>query len=327
MPSVPIPDDFRSRYAGTREKRAWLATLPALIERGLERWDLSVDLLPGAEVWCGFGAVVVPVLQGERPAALKVAFPYDEAVIEQHALRLWSGRGAVGLFGSDEENCMMLLERLDATRWLESEPMDRAVEVWAGLLGTLSLHPDDRQEWSRIPAVADRAERWSDDLPAEWDRLGRPFERWLLEAALEVCQTRGAVGRRGGVDVLVHTDLHYMNILARAGSDDFVAIDPQPMVGEAEFAVAPLLWNRLDELRGPDPARALKGRLDAFCRAAGLDAAAATEWSITREVDNALWYAQRAHHEGQLARSLWIASTLAGRTHPGLPAFDALPRN
>ena len=34
------------------------------------------------------------------------------------------------------------------------------------------------------------------ELPESWEQLGRPFPRWLLEAALEVCQTRGAVGRR-----------------------------------------------------------------------------------------------------------------------------------
>ena len=67
--------------------------------------------------------------------------------------------------------------------------------------------------------MAARAEQWSDELPESWERLGRPFPRWLLEAALEVCQTRGAVGRRSGNDVLVHTDLHYLNILARLRRD------------------------------------------------------------------------------------------------------------
>ncbi len=76
--------------------------------------------------------------------------------------------------------------------------------------------------------------------------LTAPFPRWLLEAALEVCQTRGAVGRRSGTDVLVHTDLHFMNILATTTAErlslrgDYLAIDPpQPQIGEAEFAVAP----------------------------------------------------------------------------------------
>ena len=51
--------------------------------------------------------------------------------------------------------------------------------------------------------------------------------------------------------------------------------------------------------------------------AAGLDAEVARQWSLAREVENALWYAAKPRHEGDLARSLWVASTLAGRTLPG----------
>jgi streptomycin 6-kinase len=42
-------------------------------------------------------------------------------------------------------------------------------------------------------------------------------------------------------------------------------------------------------------------------------------------VDNALHYASKPGHEGDFARSLWVASTLAGRTLDGLPAPHALP--
>ncbi len=239
----------------------------------------------------------------------------------------------------------MLLERLDAGRSLQEVPMETAVEVWGGLTRQLSLAPDHRPEWKEFDHVAARAEQWSDDLPADWEQLGRPFPRWLLEAALEVCQTRGAVGRRAGTDVLVNTDFHYLNILARpkdqslppatAGADiagagggranGFAAIDPQPMVGEAEFAVAPLLWNRIRDLPRTDPGQGLLDRCRDFSTAAGLDAEVARQWSLAREVENALSYASRPHHGGDLARSLWVASTLAGRTLAWLPAAHDLP--
>ena len=90
--------------------------------------------------------------------------------------------------------------------------------VWGGLMRQLSLVPDDQPQWREFDHVAARAEQWSDEFPATWEQLGRPFPRWLLEAALEVCQTRGAVGRRSGKDVLVHTDFHFLNILARPGA-------------------------------------------------------------------------------------------------------------
>jgi streptomycin 6-kinase len=329
--AVPVPPDLARRYSRSSAGRAWLASLPDLIRSRMEQWELDLDLMPGVLPWSGHGGIVVPVLAGGTRAALKVAFPHDEAVVERHALVLWNGRGAVRLLASDAGTCSMLLERLDSGRSLQTQPMDVAAEVWGGLMRELSLVPDGQPQWREFLHVAARAEQWSDDLPAEWEQLGRPFPRWLLEAALEVCQTRGAVGRRSGADVLVNTDFHFLNVLARPGAPekpghrDFAAIDPQPMVGEAEFAVAPVLWNRMTDLPAADPAAGLLARCRDFSTAAGLDDEAARQWSLAREVDNALHYASKPDHGGDLARSLWVASTLAGRTLDGLPDPHALP--
>ncbi|WOH20213.1 aminoglycoside phosphotransferase family protein [Paenarthrobacter sp. GOM3] len=327
---IPMPGDLHARYNRDSAGRDWLASLPGLISDALDRWQLTVDLAPGAEPWNGHGALVVPVLRHGQPAALKIAFPHDEARVERHALTLWGGRGAVRLLAADALSCSMLLERLDATRWLQDAPLVEARDAWGNIMRELSITPDDRPEWRDLDHIAATAERWSDELPAEWERLDRPFPRWLLEAALEVCQTRGAVGRRAGKDVLVHTDLHFMNILAtldasEAGRGAYLAIDPQPQIGEAEFAVAPILWNRIGDLSRTDPEAALRDRCHEFSLAGGLDPEAARQWSIAREVENALWYAGKPAHGGDLARSLWVASTLAGRTLNGLPAAHDLP--
>ena len=338
---VPLPPGFARRYSRSSDGRAWLASLPQLFARCLAQWEMVPDLAPGALPWHGHGAVVVPVRrhpdsEATGTAVLKIAYPHDEALVEPHALALWQGNGAVRLLASDAGAGALLLERLDAGRSLHDEPMDVAVPVWGGLVRRLSLLPDGRPQWREFSQIAARAEQWSDELPESWERLGRPFPRWLLEAALEVCQTRDAVGRRSGTDVLVHTDLHFLNILAVPGTAaqpeaggftaaDFKAIDPQPMVGEAEFAVAPLLWNRLAELPRSGPGEALLERCIDFSAAAGLDGEAARQWAVAREVDNALWYAAKPGHGGDLARSLWVASTLAGNTLDGLPAAHELP--
>ena len=328
--AVSIPAELESRYSRTGVGRAWLASLPGLVEERLDQWCLDADLAPGALPWSGHGGMVVPVrLEDGSPAALKVAFPHDEATVERHALALWEGRGAVALLAADPDSCSLLLERLDAGRSLADVPVDDALPVWGALVRTLAIAPDHRPQWKEFSHIAARAEQWSDDFPAEWEDLGRPFPRWLLEAALEVCQTRGAVGRRSGRDVLVHTDLHFLNVLARpqAGPDQdgsYLAIDPQPMIGEAEFAVAPLLWNRLADLPAAEPGRGLLRRCHDAATAAGLAPDAAREWGIAREVDNALWYAAHGHR-GDLARSLWVASTLAGNTLAGLPHPHELP--
>lgn len=323
--TVPIPADLAQRYSNTAERRAWLTRLPGLIESAFERWDLSSDLLPGQQPWNGFTGIAIPVLrQGADQAVLKIAFPYEDIGHEAATLKLWGGHGAARLLDHDAADFALLLERLDADRWLQSAPMPDAIRVWGAVMKELSIKQDISPEWSQIPSLADQAERWSDDFPADWARLDEPFPRWLLEAALEVCQTRGVLGRRESNDVLLHGDLHGMNVLARPGTTgweakDFQAIDPQGWLGEAEYAVAPMLNNRLKDLPESNPELALLDRLNLLCAAAGLDAEIARQWCIVREVEDALWPAGKADHLKDLQRCLWIGSTLAGRTISDLP--------
>ncbi len=303
----------------------WLDHLPTLIDQALKQWHLRVDLPAGAIPWHGHTGIVVPVLTTTgTPAALKVAFPFDEAILEPVALQLWNGHGIVRLMDGDESIGATLLERLDAGRSLWQLPMEEAISIWGGLVRALSIRPDDRQEWHQIPLIAATAERYCDELPQRWSDLSEPFPRWLLEAALELCQTRGAVARRSSNDVLVHTDLHYLNILAKPGTDAYLAIDPQAQLGDGEFAVAPCLWNRLGDLPHRNVEAALRRRSSQLAQAAGLDEDLAAAWAVVREVENALWYLENSGHSGDAQRSLWVASTMAGKTLPGLPSAHEL---
>ena len=337
--SVEIPDGLRLKYRRSVEGRAWLGRLPHLIESTLWNWQLRVDLPAGADPWHGTSGMVIPVTtSGGEPAALKIAFPHEEALTEPLALRLWAGHGAVRLLRSDESSGALLLERLDSGRTLQQLPMEEATVIWGNVLQQLSIRPATAAEWQKIPRIAATAERYCDELPQRWSELNEPFGRWLLEAALEVCQTRGVLTPQSSAsEVLVHTDLHFMNILARPNQDmdavdtpagqsrHYVAIDPQVQLGEAEFALAPCLWNRLHELPRRGAEAALRRRACALADAAGLDGELATQWAIVREVENALCYLERSGHGGDAQRSLWVASTLAGKTLPGLPGAHDLP--
>jgi streptomycin 6-kinase len=87
--------------------------------------------------------------------------------------------------------------------------------------------------------------------------------------------------------LLVHTDLHYDNILAsQRPGQPWVAIDPSAAVGAPERSVAELLWTRADEL--PDP-QAITGLLGTFAENGQLDQARATAWGFVRSIDYWLW--------------------------------------
>ena len=321
--AVVVPEALRERYRRSRQGRDWVESLPDLVDQAFGSFGLQADASVAGS-WHGHGALVLPVVtRANIPAVLKLPFPHPEAVTEAPALQLWAGRGAVRLLDRDPAGSALLLERLDPERSLLEVPMGEAVEVWGGLVRQLGIPASEDPEWAGIPSAAERAEQLSDELPAEWELLGQPFERWLLEEALAVCQTRGVVGRRSSRDVLVHADLHYGNVLARPDGE-YAAIDPQAVSGDAEYAVAPMLWNRLPDLDPAAPERALVQRLEVLCAAGGLDPEAAREWSILREVANAVDYL-RDGLAGDAQRSVWVASALAGRAHPGLPPVAELP--
>ncbi len=260
-----------------------------------------------------------------RKAVLKITLPHDEALPEPDALELWEGHGAVRLLRADRSAYVLLLERLDGNTSLASVPLEETTEVWGALVRRLALVPDDRASWAAVPLLAADAETWTDTLPADWELLGRPFPRWLLEHALITCQQRGIVGRRAEADVLVHADLHYFNILrSDAGQAAFQhdggwkAIDPKPVLGDAEYGVAPMLENRIPDLDAAHPSAHLRRRCTALAGAAGLDPELARDWSVVRQVRNALHYLGEGGKD-QAERSLWVASSLLGRTLPGLP--------
>ncbi|MHA7282357.1 aminoglycoside phosphotransferase family protein [Arthrobacter sp. TMS2-4] len=320
LPELPpsLLRSARTIAGGLRWTRTWHRLL---VER-LEDWNLDLDLCPGQAAWAGRCAVVVPVLRrdGGPPAVLKLTIPHDEALPEPDALTLWDGTGAVRLLASSRPDYALLLQRLDGNRSLRDVPLDETPGPWGTVLRQLCLRAGDSAPWAAFPHLASEAEQWTDTLPAQWDDLGEPFPRWLMEAALEVCQARGVLGRRSERDVLVHADLHYDNLLPSSPGrlGDFVAIDPKPVLGDAEYSVAPMLWNRLGELDPADPAGHLQAHCRALAGAAGLDADLARGWSVVREVRNALSYL--AHGRSDDAdRSLWVASSLLGRTLDGLP--------
>ena len=84
---------------------------------------------------------------------------------------------------------------------------------------------------------------------------------------------------RADEDVLLATDLHAGNVL-RAEREPWLAIDPKPLTGEREFAVAPIVRSfELGHSR-----RAVLGRLDRLTSELGLDRDRARGWTIGQTV-------------------------------------------
>ncbi len=186
----------------------------------------------------------------------------------------WGGRGAVHLLARDDTRRALLVERClpGTTLWKVEE--ETANGIAAGLLRRLWRPPGAGHPFRLL---ADEAARWSADLPARWEALGRPFERDLLAKALDFLRQAGP---NQGEAVVVHQDFHGGNVL-QAEREEWLVIDPKPLVGEREFDVASLLRDRRAELaRDPHPGRTIARRLDYLSAELGLDRERMRGWGI-----------------------------------------------
>jgi len=109
-------------------------------------------------------------------------------------------------------------------------------------------------------------------LPGQWERSDRAVDRGLVDAAVDALSS---LSHSQGQQVLLHQDLHGDNVLA-ARREPWLVIDPKPLIGEREFAVAPIV--RSFEL-GHSKRDALY-RLDRLTSELGLDRDRARAWTI-----------------------------------------------
>lgn len=269
-------DDIAGREPDTGPSGSqWLARLPALIAEVANDWELA---LSAPSAW-GVCSVVVPAETSQGPAAAKFAWPHREGADEHLALRAWDGRGAVRLLRADPARSVLLLERL-STQDLESEWDEEACRIIGGLYR--DLHVPALPQLRRLSSWArGESERMgASDMPRRvTSRVQHLVQRLTEDADCDA--------------TLLHGDLHYGNVLS--DGTDWVAIDPKPMAGHPGFEVAPLLYNRVEEMgSGPSLRYSVRRRLEVVCEAGGVDAERAREWSIVRIAINALWASRSA---------------------------------
>ena len=199
---------------------------------------------------------------------LKLVHPHRESEHEADALRVWDGAGAVRLLAEDPERNALLLERCEPGTKLYEAGADVALDVLVGLLPRLW-----KPAGEPFHTLVDEAAWWRSYLPEQYER--HPwFDRRLLDAALDALD---ALPQTQGEPVLVNQDLHAENVLA-AQREPWLAIDPKPLLGEREFAVAPIV--RAFELG--HSRRAVLHRLDQLTSELGLDCERARGWTIAQ---------------------------------------------
>jgi len=265
-----LPDGVLGMTSRGPDWAAWVDRLPALVRGLYDEWQLR----PDGWMRHGYCALVVPVVtaRGAR-AVLKVSFPEPESEHEHLALSHWGGRGAVALLRADPHRRALLLEALRDVSLREAWDVEACTAV-GELYGSLHI-----PAFNQLRLLSDRTAAAADAL-ATLPRSA-PLPRRLVEQAVALARDFATDAATNGT--LVHTDLHYDNVLLDEAGD-WRAIDPKPLSGDPHYEVTPMLWNRFEELDG-DVRAGVRRRFHTIIDTAGLDEERARDWVVVRMLD------------------------------------------
>jgi streptomycin 6-kinase len=294
----PLPPGLLAFATRGEAWAAWLADLPGLVGELIAEWQLVAD----GESMHGACALVLPVRDAAgRPAVLKISWPHWEAETEHLALGQWRGEGAVELLRADPHRFALLLERAEP-RDLSSIAVDDACTVIAERYDRLHVpaHP-------QLLPLSGRVRGWCDRLAA----LPRtaPLPHRFVERAVALGRALADDAATDGT--LIHTDLHYANVLA-ARREPWLVIDPKPLSGDPHYEVPPLLNNRWAEAVATGDLRgAIRRRVDLVTDVAGLDRDRVRDWAVVRMMTNALWETEEAAGRGGEPSKTVLAACVA----------------
>jgi streptomycin 6-kinase len=271
---------------------AWVDRLPALARDLLDEWALRPDGSPAH----GYCSLVLPVRADGEDAVLKLGFPDDESAHEHLALQHWHGDGAVRLLRADPRRQALLLERAGPGDLTTVDDVE-ACEVVASSYARLHRPP-----LPQLRSLTDLCGRWEQRLRAV--PRGAPVPHRMVEQA-------AALARRFADDqetepVLLHGDLHYAQVLT-AEREPWLVIDPKPLNGDPHYELAPMLWNRWDEVVATGDVRGtVRRRFHTLVDTAWLDEDRARDWAVLRVVLNSV-----SELEERVPDREWITANVA----------------
>ncbi|MFC7880290.1 aminoglycoside phosphotransferase family protein [Streptomyces sp. NPDC057376] len=255
----------------------WLEKLPGVAERAVESRDLAVERV---QVPGGRSSLVVLVRRADgAPAVLKLAPRRARPESERAALAHWGGLGAVQLL--DEAagtEGVLLLERLHPDVSVRSLPESKALLEAAGTLRRLWVEPPAGHPFE---TVAERTGRQAEAMRA--GAVTDPEVAPLVDAALAV---RGELLAGVPEEQLLHGTFRQSKVLA-GGRMPWLAVGPDPVVGESAFDLARLVRDRVEDLVAqPSGASTTRRRIKRLAESLEVDQERLRGWTLFRAVES-----------------------------------------
>ncbi|MGW6061613.1 aminoglycoside phosphotransferase family protein [Streptomyces sp. NPDC055189] len=257
-----------------RDGDDWLEKLPGAAEQAVALRELTVERVhvPG-----GRSSLVVLVrCADDTPAVLKLVPPRSRPASERAALAHWGGFGAVRLLDPSADDGAILLERLHRDVSVRSLPEAKALLEAAGTLRRLWVEPPAEH---RFETVAERTGRQADAMRASADAEVAP----LVEAALAARDE--LLG--GDAEVrLLHGTFRQSKVL-QGDRVPWLAVGPDPVVGEPAFDLARLVRDRVEDLiASPSGSSITRRRVKKLAESLDVDQERLRGWTLFRAVES-----------------------------------------
>ncbi|MEV6123964.1 aminoglycoside phosphotransferase family protein [Streptomyces sp. NPDC052077] len=254
----------------------WLAGLPEAAERAARSRLLTVERV---QVPGGRSSLVLLARAADgTPEVLKLAPPRARPESERAALAHWGGRGAVQLLGGPAAEGVLPLERLHPDVSVRSLPESRALLEAAGTLRRLWVEPPAGHGFE---TVAERTGRQARAMRAGAD--GAPELAPLVDAALAArAELLAAPPERR----LLHGTFRQSKVLA-GDRVPWLAVGPDPLVGETAFDLARLVRDRVEDLVAqPSGAATTRRRIKRLAESLEVDRERLRGWTLFRAVES-----------------------------------------
>ncbi|GCE21025.1 aminoglycoside phosphotransferase family protein [Dictyobacter kobayashii] len=218
------------------------------------------------------------------PVILKTCALSDEFEHGLAALRIFNGQGIARLLEFDEEQKVMLLERLQPGTMLASlvpEHDEQATSILATVM---------RQLWRPAPTehtfpTVEHLGQGLQQLRAHYAGGYGPFPRRLVDEAMDLF---ASLSTSAPQTMLLHGDLQHYNILS--SRDAWLAIDPKGVVGDPGYEVGASFYNPMPcILEVPDLKQMLVRRIAQLSEELGMERARIRGWALAQSVLNAWW--------------------------------------
>ncbi|NGO46768.1 aminoglycoside phosphotransferase family protein, partial [Streptomyces ureilyticus] len=261
----------------------WLEKLPETAQQAVSVRELTVERV---QVPGGRSSLVVLVrLPDGTPAVLKLAPPRARPESERAALAHWDGRGAVLLLeapgpsspsGPPGNGGVLLLERLHPDVSVRSLPEAKSMLEAAGTLRRLWVEPPAGHVFE---TVAERTGRQAEAMRASADAEALP----LVDAALAVREQLLAAPPE---ERLLHGTFRQSKVLAGERSP-WLAVGPDPVVGECAFDLARLVRDRVEDLiASPSGPATTRRRVKRLAESLDVDQERLRGWTLFRAVES-----------------------------------------